>query len=317
MELVQYLEKQRIPYEQDVLLSRKTWVKTGGVCACWVSPQTVAQLEDVCRYLYAKKIPFEIVGHTSNLFFHSTSHPQVVVSTIKVNQYEIADNTIICDCGAPVVKLAKECLALGYAGFYGLVGLPGTVAASVYGNAGCFDCSISSMLVSVEVLLPDGTVRTFSKEECGFGRRSSAFKRKEIEGIILSVKLKIEHAEDIVKEYEKSEKTVEYRRTKQEKPSWCLGSVYGSMVMKRNVRNILARAVSTAAATLHISTKRKAMKRALLALYGFRGLNPYVSDFNVNTFIWRDEKAEELFGSYKAFMAKVYDKLAIEIEERV
>lgn len=317
MELIQYLEQQQIPFEQDVLLSKKTWVKTGGVCACWVSPQTVLQLEDVCRYLFAEKIPFEIVGHTSNLFFHSTSHPQVVVSTVKVNQYEIDEDTINCDCGAPVVKLAKECLALGYAGFYGLVGLPGTVAASVYGNAGCFDCSISSMLVSVEVLLPEGTVRTLSKEECGFGRRSSVFKRKEVEGIILSVKLKAERAEDIEKEREKSEKTVEYRRTKQEKPSWCLGSVYGSMVMKRNVRNILALAVSTVAATLHISTKRKAMKRALLALYGFRDLNPYVSDCNVNTFIWRDEKAEETFGRYKTFMAKVYDKLAIEIEERV
>ncbi len=315
--LLSFLLDRKIAFEERVSLKKKTWIKTGGDCACWINPYTVEELTEVGRYLYSNKIPFEVVGHTSNIFFHSTYLPQVVVSTVKVCNYEIDGDVITCDCGVPVVKLAKECLSSGYAGFYGLVGLPGTVAASVYGNAGCFDCSISSMLVSVEVLLPDGTVRTFSKEECGFGRRSSVFKRKEVEGIILSVKLKAERAEDIEKEREKSEKTVEYRRTKQEKPSWCLGSVYGSMVMKRNVRNILALAVSTVAATLHISTKRKAMKRALLALYGFRDLNPYVSDCNVNTFIWRDEKAEETFGRYKTFMAKVYDKLAIEIEERV
>lgn len=317
MGLFEYLVDQQIPFEKDAHLSKKSWVKTGGVCGCWITPQTVKQLTDICRYLYAEKISFEVVGHTSNIFFHSTYQPQVVVSTVKVCYYEVGEDVITCDCGAQVVKLAKECLSLGYAGFYGLVGLPGTVAASVYGNAGCFDCSISSMLVSVDVLLPDGSIRTFTKDECGFAKRSSIFKRKEVSGIILSVKLRATRAEDIEKEKEKSEKTVEYRRTKQEKPSWCLGSVYGNMVMKRNARNSIALALATLAATLHISSKRKATKRILLSLYGFRDLNPYVSDFNVNTFIWRDENAEQMFDRYKCFMSKVYNNLAIEIEERI
>lgn len=315
--LFSFLLDRKIAFVENASLKERTWIKTGGECACWISPQTVGELIEVGRYLYGNKIPFEVVGHTSNIFFHSTYHPQVVVSTVKVNHYEIADGVITCDCGAQVVKLARECLSLGYAGFYGLVGLPGTVAASVYGNAGCFDCSICSMLVSVDVLLPDGTIRSFPKDECGLAKRSSVFKRKEVAGIILSVKLKAERAEDPEKEKEKSEKTVEYRRTKQEKPSWCLGSVYGSRAMRRNVRNAVAVIVSTLASVLHISAKRKAMKRTLLSLYGFRDLNPYVSDRSINTFIWRDEQAEQLFDRYKCLMDKVYKNLSIEIEERI
>ena len=315
--LLSFLLDRKIAFEERVSLKKKTWIKTGGECACWINPHTVEELTEVGRYLYSNKIPFEVVGHTSNIFFHSTYLPQVVVSTVKVCNYEIDGDVITCDCGVPVVKLAKECLASGYAGFYGLVGLPGTVAASVYGNAGCFDCSISSMLDSVDVLLPDGSVRSFSKEACGFAKRSSIFKRKEASGMILSVKLKVTRAEDIEEEKEKSEKTVLYRRTKQEKPSWCLGSVYGSMAMKHNARNVVALIVGNLMGVLHISTKRKAMKRTLLSLYGFRDLNPYVSDYNVNTFIWRDEDAERMFDRYKHFMSKVFNHLVLEIEERI
>ena len=315
--LLSFLLDRKIAFEERVSLKKKTWIKTGGECACWINPHTVEELTEVGRYLYSNKIPFEVVGHTSNIFFHSTYLPQVVVSTVKVCNYEIDGDVITCDCGVPVVKLAKECLASGYAGFYGLVGLPGTVAASVYGNAGCFDCSISSMLDSVDVLLPDGSVRSFSKEACGFAKRSSIFKRKEVSGMILSVKLKVTRAEDIEEEKEKSEKTVLYRRTKQEKPSWCLGSVYGSMAMKHNARNVVALIIGNLMGVLHISTKRKAMKRALLSLYGFRDLNPYVSDCNVNTFIWRDEDAERMFDRYKHFMSKVFNNLVLEIEERI
>lgn len=314
--LSQFLQERQIAFEQSIPLSQKSWIKTGGSCDYWIVPDSVQQLTELCRYLYADHLKFDIVGQTSNIFFHSTYNSQIVVSTVKVNHYTIEDDFMICDCGVNVAKLSRECLEAGYAGFYGLVGLPGTVAASVYGNAGCFDCSISSMLVSVDVLLPDGNVKTISKDELNFSKRSSIFKRKEIKGVILSVKLKTEKVSDLQEELKKSEATVNYRKTKQEKPNWCLGSVYANLKARPNWKNKTASRLSRLMEKLRVAPQRKVYKRLLLRLYGYSDLNSYVSDKNINTFIWRDERAEQQFEKYKEFMGKVFENMTIEIEEK-
>lgn len=318
MLLAQFLQEQQIPFEQEVLLSKKTWIKTGGVCACWVAPLSVEQLTAVCSFLYANCIAFDIVGQTSNIFFHSTYNPQVVVSTVKVNQYEMNDGVITCDCGVSVVKLSKDYLSQGYAGFYGLVGLPGTVASAIVNNASCFNCSLSSMLLSAEVLLPDGSLQTMEQVDFKYTHRSSAFKRGEIKGIVLSVKLKAQKAENIDEEYKKSEETVTYRKEKQERQvGKTLGSVFASRTMKRVLRNKIVNAATRYLPGLLKCEPRYIQKRAILLLYGYRDLDEYCSDRQINTFIWKDENAESMFIRYKELMNKVYDNPIIEIEERI
>lgn len=314
--LTEFLIDNKLLYEKNMSLSKKTWIKTGGICAYWITPISVTQLTDVCRYLYSNNITFELVGQTSNIFFHSTYNPQVVVSTVKVNNYEINSNIITCECGVSVIKLAKDCLAQGYAGFYGLVGLPGTVASAAVNNAGCFKCSISSMLLSADILLLDGTIQTIKKEEFQYSHRSSVFKRGEKKGIILSVRLKVEKATDINKEYRKSEETKIYRKNMQEGPYRNLGSVFSSFKRKNNLKNLIAALIAKVASIFHLTSQKNAFKHMLLWLYGYNDLDHYISDKQLNTFVWRDASAEKEFVRYKEFMGKVYDKLIIEIEER-
>lgn len=317
MELITFLVENNIPFEEKVSLSKKTWIKTGGVCVCWITPQSVEQLAKVCRFLYANSITFDIVGQTSNIFFHSTYNPQVVVSTVKVNGYNIEGNILTCDCGCNVMRLAKEMLAEGYAGFYGLVGLPGTVASAAVNNAGCFSCSISEMLISADVLMSDGTITTFTKEDFGFEKRSSKFKRGELKGVVLSVKLKLQKAESIEEEYRKSEETKLYRKTNQEGPAKNLGSVFAKMKRKRNFKNIIAGIFAKVGHLIGLGNQKLISKRILLLLYGYKELDQYISDKQINTFVWRDEKAERMFVTYKEFMGKVFGGLKIEIEERL
>ena len=318
MELITFLVENNIPFEEKVSLSKKTWIKTGGVCAFWVTPQSIEQLTEICRFLYANSIAFDIVGQTSNIFFHSSYNPQVVVSTIKVNQYKMNDGVITCDCGVSVVKLSKDYLSQGYAGFYGLVGLPGTIASAIVNNASCFNCSLSSMLLSADVLMLDGAVKTLKKEEFKYSHRFSAFKRGDIKGIVLSVKLKAEKAESAEEEFRKSEETVTYRKEKQERQAGkTLGSVFASRTMKRGFRNKMVTAAMRLLPGLLKCEPRYIQKKAILLLYGYRGLDEYCSDRQINTFIWKDENAEPMFIRYKELMNKVYDNPIIEIEERI
>ena len=179
MQIKEFLSENNISYDENVSLASKSWIKFGGIASLWISPKTVSELEEVCRYLYGNNIAYDLVGQTSNIFFHSTYNPQVVVSTVKVNGYSIEGNILTCDCGCNVMRLAKEMLAEGYAGFYGLVGLPGTVASAAVNNAGCFSCSISEMLISADVLMPNGTIKIFKRDDFGYEKRSSKFKRGE------------------------------------------------------------------------------------------------------------------------------------------
>ncbi len=317
MSIADFLSDHKIAFETNVSLSTKSWIKTGGICAYWVSPNSVEQLAEICRFLYKNKVAFDLVVQTSNIFFHSTYHPQVVVSTVKVNSYRVNGNVVTCDCGVNVMRLAKELLANGYAGFYGLVGLPGTVASAVVNNAGCFGCSISSMLISADVLMPDGSVQTINKDDFGYEKRSSRFKRGEIKGIVLSVKLKLQKADNIEEEYKKSEETKLYRKNKQEGPAKNLGSVFSKLTVRHNWKNRMAAIIIKIGGKMGFVDMKRTHKKLLLFLYGYNDLDSYISDRQLNTFVWRDENAEKMFVRYKQFMTKVFDNLTIEIEERI
>lgn len=316
MQIKEFLSENNISYDENVSLASKSWIKFGGIASLWISPKTVSELEEVCRYLYGNNIAYDLVGQTSNIFFHSTYNPQVVISTVKVNGYSIEGNILTCDCGCNVMRLAKEMLAEGYAGFYGLVGLPGTVASAAVNNAGCFSCSISEMLISADVLMPNGTIKIFKRDDFGYEKRSSKFKRGEVKGVVLSVKLKLEKAESIEEEYRKSEETKVYRKTNQEGPAKNLGSVFAKMTLKYNYRNRMAAIMTTIVTRLGFKNKKLIHKRMLLWLYGYSDLNPYISDKQLNTFVWRDADAEQKFARYKEFMGKAFDGLIQEIEEK-
>lgn len=314
--MLQYLQSQNIPFELNVSLSKKSWIKTGGNCAVWISPQTVQQLATSCRYLYANKIVFDIVGQTSNIFFHSSYEPQVVVSTIHVNDYIVQDNALTADCGVSVMNLAKNFLEKGYAGFSGLTGLPGTVAAAVCNNASCFDCSIVSMLKNVELLLPDGNVITVGKDALGYSHRSSALKRKEFEGVVLRVTLNLTHADNLEEERAKELAAKQYRAKYQQGYKANLGSVFASRSLKPNMRNRIASLLSKLIGRKDLLRQRSVFRNMALWLYGYRDLEAYVSKRQINTFVWKDEQAEYKFERYKQMMNEVYDKAQIEIEEK-
>ena len=311
-----YLDDMDIPYQEDVQLSTKTWIKTGGICSYWISPNAIEQLIAICRYFFSNGIYFDLVGQTSNLFFHSSYNPQVIISTVKINNYSKEGDVLVCECGCKVVKVAKAMLDEGYSGFCGLVGLPGTVASAAVNNAGCFSCSISSLLISAEVLMPDGLIKTFYKEDFCYKKRSSVFKCKEVFGVVLTLKLGLVKADDIVKEKLNAENSKMYRKTRQEMNAKNLGSVFSNMMMKKNVKNILAVSVSKIIGVTGISNRKLFYKRMLLGLYGYQDLSPYISDRQLNTFVWRDKEAEMKFVRYKQFMNEVFDDLLQEIEEK-
>lgn len=318
--LESFLVKNDIVYQKDIYLKHKTWIKQGGKAKFWITPKNISELSKLVVFLYEKSYHFDIIGHTSNIYFKNSYNTDVVISTTDLKHIAIKEDYIECDCGVSVSRLSREMVKLGIKGFSGLVNLPGTVASAVHNNASCFKCSISERLISIDMIIKNKngiSECTLNPNDLEFAHRSSILKENRLEGVILSVKLKKEEG-CISEEETKAQNATKIRKATQEVPTLNLGSVYSSLVYKKNFRNIISLIAKKTFSLLCNSAKGMLYyKKLQLFLYGYMYLDDYISNKNINTFIWRDDNSEDMFKAYQEFISKVYKspKLEIEIKE--
>ena len=121
------------------------------------------------------------IGGGSNLLFagdyegvvmHSAMHTLEVV--------EDADDHVLVRVGSGYVwdDFVAYCVRQGWAGVENLSAIPGEVGASAVQNIGAYGVEVKDVIVRVEAMALDGTMRTFTNEECHYGYRDSIFKRE-------------------------------------------------------------------------------------------------------------------------------------------
>ena len=317
-QLEQLLVSNRIKYETNVDLRKRTWIHRGGMADFFVIPQNAVELKVVVSYLYKYDVHHLIMGSSSNIYILNTTHIPVVVSTLKCNQYEIKDGTINCECGVQVSKLAKQMSQIGICGFEYLTKLPGTVGASIYNNSSCMSNSISDLLIDVEMITPTGA-KTITAEDLHFAFRTSNLKRGVTQGTILTARLKIEQGkpEDLAKISKKNE---EERQLTLEGPAYNLGCTVhkpfcnGAMPIRYRIPCVLYSKIISF--FVRDSLRRKHLNKSfLLKLTGHKALIPYISDYLTLIFMWKDDEADNHFEEYLQFMREIYktDKIEIEI----
>ena len=180
----------------------------------------------------------------------------------------------------------------GVEGYYGLIDLPGTVGGAVYGNSGCYGCEISDIFLEAEILRPNGEIIIYNKEQLNFARRTSALKTKEIEGVILSVKLskiKGNLAEIKSKAHEAHRSRIETQPGPQNNLGSCFMSGTRTLMFKMILKVV----------HLYLKLLRKDFQDSLsivLLLLRHKHLIPYLH--NWNRFICKDERVALVFNDY-------------------
>lgn len=286
----------------------------GGVIGTFYEPESREELITLCRSLYKEKKPFDLIGHTSNIYYLPNYSVDIMVSTRRLKNVEYKDNLIIADCGANVKQLAHAMVDEGVKGFEGLIDLPGTIAAAVYGNASCYKCSVTDMLESVEFLKDDGEIVTLKPEDLKFTKRSSALKRGEFKGVILSVILRKEYG-DVVSLKELADKNHSNRLRNQPGPKDNLGSIYAIKEGYSRESWLIRMLASFICLPVKLLCKKKysrAKLNAILRMYNAVELQPYV--YGWNRYVWKDEKSHELFWKFHMIHQKVFNKSDFEIE---
>lgn len=313
--VIDFCLNQDIKITRNFDLKNKTWIQRGGIAGVFIEPDSREKLISLCRLLYKNKYEFEIIGYTSNLYIHNDYHPDIVISTINIKNVSEINNTIICDCGVKISTFSKECVKKGYLGFEGLVDLPGTVASAVYNNSSCFGCSIKDLLIKIELLNSNGDIITLYPDGLKFLHRSSALKRKELKGTILTVYLKKEISDPELLIKKATLNHIE-RKRKQESGRKNLGSTFAKLGSLPLFIRIILKTYSLISRVLNIGKEKQQYTRIIIILFlsGYLRLLPYISRKNINCFIWKDEKADEVFELYRVFMKKIYKTEDLEIE---
>ncbi len=158
-----------------------TTFRIGGPAWVMYWPATVEALVEAVRRLRREGVPHRIVGGGAKTLFADEGFPGVVIHTKLLRRLKEHEETLWVEPGYPLAGLVRQ-------GMWELAGIPGTAGGAVVMNAGTKHGSISSYVLAVQALLPDGEVRLLPKEECGFGYRTSLFRLQRLP--VLGIKLR-------------------------------------------------------------------------------------------------------------------------------
>lgn len=317
--LEELLIREHISYESDVDLKKKTWIHRGGRTKFFIMPNDISKLQIIMSYLYTNNIPHLVVGATSNLFILNSTDIPVVISTLKCKSFEIKEGYIECDCGVLVSKLAYQMVNEGIKGFEYLTKLPGTIGGAICNNSSVKSQSnsITTLLVDFDIITPDG-IKRLKADDLHLTFRSSDLKKHLLHGTILRARLKVNQG-DSAEMRQIVQSNEDERHHILEGPTQNLGCTVhkmycnGAMPRRYAIPYKLYQKI-TSLLIGNMDKRKRLNKQFLLTISGHRALLPYVSDKQLITFIWRDERADDYFYEYLAFMKDVCKTDQIEIE---
>jgi UDP-N-acetylmuramate dehydrogenase len=170
-----YLPGTDCAIKSQASLSAFTSYRVGGAAEWYVAPRNLDALQASIEYAKELAIPVTILGAGSNLLVSDQGIPGLVIATrhFRSKYFDPQTGQLTVSAGESIPSLAWEAADLGWEGLEWAVGIPGTVGGAVVMNAGAHNSCIADMLVSAEVLSPDGTLETLNPTELGYKYRTS------------------------------------------------------------------------------------------------------------------------------------------------
>jgi len=173
------------------LLSRHTTARVGGPADVLVEAHSADELRELAQLARQHEWPGLILGAGSNVLVSDAGvRGLVILNKARRIKFQISKTKaqsqtagesfeapkVWAESGVILPALARECNERGLAGLEWAIGVPGTVGGAVVGNAGAHGCDVAHALISATVLEPDGSVCSWTAQECEFGYRTSRFK---------------------------------------------------------------------------------------------------------------------------------------------
>ena len=195
-------------------------------------PAFIAALETA----RASGLPTMVIGGGTNLIVADGGFHGIVLR-YRGDGLRATGECVSADAGAVLQDLVDFAIGCGLKGLETLAGIPGSVGAAIYGNAGAYGHAISERVLTVRFF--DGqTVRTFDRPACDFAYRESIFKKHK-EWIVFSAELHLEKA-DAAELRHTADEILKVRNEKFPVTMKCAGSIFKNLLLKELPADVAA-----------------------------------------------------------------------------
>jgi UDP-N-acetylmuramate dehydrogenase len=213
---------------RDTPLSRYTRFGIGGPADLYAETESVEAFISAMSAARDSGMPTMVIGGGTNLIVSDAGFRGIVLR-YRADALLAANGRVVAQAGAVLQDLVDFAIGRGLKGLETLSGIPGSVGAAVYGNAGAYGHSISERVVRVQFF--DGAcVRVFDNEQCEFHYRESIFKRHK-EWIIFSTQLLLD-ADDAAALRRTADDILTVRNEKFPVTMKCAGSIFKNLLLK-------------------------------------------------------------------------------------
>ena len=169
--------------ESGVPLASFTTLGVGGPARWFVRAATAEDVAVAHQWCGQRQLPLFILGGGSNLVIADTGFDGLVLQ-IAIRGTEFAPHhspTLVhVGAGEPWDDVVASTVSRGLAGLECLSGIPGSAGGTPIQNVGAYGQEVSDTLAEVSVFdRSNGCMATLASADCGFGYRSSRFKRED------------------------------------------------------------------------------------------------------------------------------------------
>jgi UDP-N-acetylmuramate dehydrogenase len=212
---------------RDVPLSSYTRFGIGGAADIFVETGEPEVFVEALRIARSSGLETVVIGGGTNLIVSDDGFRGVV---LKLSNSRLArgGDAVHAESGATLQALVDFTIDVGLKGLETMTGIPGSVGAAVYGNAGAYGHSIAERISAVRFF--DGeAIREFDNASCGFHYRESVFKQHK-DWIIFSAELSMDEADAAVLR-ETADKILAVRNKKYPPTMKCAGSIFKNLLL--------------------------------------------------------------------------------------
>jgi UDP-N-acetylmuramate dehydrogenase len=219
-------------------LSSYTRFGIGGPADIFAEAGNASAFVEALRVARASGLDYSVIGSGTNLIVSDAGYRGLVLR-FRGEAIRREGDAIVADAGAELQSVVDFSVAEGLQGLETLAGIPGSLGAAVYGNAGAYGHSMSERVTKVTFF--DGeAVRTFGSRDCEFQYRESVFKRHK-DWIVFFAELSMTPA-DPTELRRIAEDIMAVRNEKFPPTMKCAGSVFKNLIFAELPESV-ARAV--------------------------------------------------------------------------
>ncbi|MBF0500444.1 MAG: UDP-N-acetylmuramate dehydrogenase [Candidatus Riflebacteria bacterium] len=177
--------------QKAVSLAPYTTFHLGGDAELFLETHTEEELAEAVRMARDEGWSYFLLGGGSNLVVSDKGVSGLVIRNHAENSdfVDVSHGLITLSSGWPLAYAVGLAWKHSLSGFETFTGIPGTVGGAIYGNAGAYGRCVGDLLVSADILTPEGEIKTVGSDFFQFAYRTSLL--KSVQHIVLKATFRV------------------------------------------------------------------------------------------------------------------------------